>query len=261
MELGVALPNGGAAPSPAPVLEAIDAAAELGFDSVWASEHVIVPADTPEDYRQSLDGLTCLTWAAARHERLLLGTSVLILPLHNPFLLARRAAAIQLFSGGRLRLGVGVGWNEAEFRLVGADFGRRGRVADEMLRLMRALWSQQPSFQGEIWSYEDVSFGPVPETPPEIWVGGGGARALRRARELGDVWHPVSPEPEQVARALEEWPEGRVTCRMPVRGAVEEAGEKLSAVRDVGLSAATLWFSDLKAMEAFASDVAPDLRD
>jgi probable F420-dependent oxidoreductase len=259
MELGVALPNSGASPSPAAVLEAIDEAAELGFDSVWTGEHVIVAADAPDDYKQSIDSLSCLTWAAAKHERLLLGTSVLILPLHNPFLLARRVAAIQLLSGGRFRLGIGVGWHEPEYRMVGADFSKRGRMADEMIRLMRALWAGEASFEGEFWSYVDASFGPALDSPPEIWVGGG-ARALRRARELGDVWHPLSPEPEDVARVLEEWPEGRVTCRMPVRDAVEEAGEKLRALGESGLSSATLWFSDVKAMEAFARDVAPDLR-
>jgi probable F420-dependent oxidoreductase len=260
MELGVALPNGGASPSPDDVLRAIDGAVELGFDSVFASEHVIVSADAPDDYKQSLDGLSCLEWAAARHDGLQLGTSVLILPLHNPFLLARRVAALQLLSGRRLRLGVGVGWNEEEFRFVGVDFSKRGRLADESLRLMRALWTGEPSFQGEFWSYENASFGPLPEEPPEIWVGGGGKRALRRAQELGDAWHPVNPEPEEVARVLEEWPEGRVTARMPVKD-VRETGERLVALRDAGLSAVCLRFSEEGAMEAFASEVAPGLRD
>jgi probable F420-dependent oxidoreductase len=259
VELGVALPNGGASPSPAAVLRAIDGAAELGFDSVFASEHVIVRADAPDAYKQSLDGLSCLEWAAARHEGLGLGTSVLILPLHNPFLLARRVAAVQLLSGRRLRLGVGVGWNEPEYRFVGVDFAQRGRMTDESLRLMRALWSGESSFQGEFWSYEDASFGPRPDELPEIWVGGGSRRAQRRARELGEVWHPVEPEPEEVARVLEEWPEGRVTARMPV-SAAQEAGEKLGALRDAGLTAACLRFSDQGVMEVFASEVAPALR-
>jgi probable F420-dependent oxidoreductase len=237
----------------------MDAADELGFDSVWTGEHVVVAADVPEDYRQSIDSLSCLEWAAARHDRLGIGTSVLILPLHNPFLLARRATAIQLLSGRRLRMGVGVGWHEPEFRFVGVDFAKRGRLTDESLRVMRALWIGEPSFQGEFWSYEDASFGPLPEERPEIWVGGGSDRALRRAKELGDAWHPVSPDPEDVRQALEEWPEGRVTCRMPVRD-VGEAGERLGALKEAGLSAATLWFPDRSAMEAFAADVAPALR-
>jgi probable F420-dependent oxidoreductase len=260
MELGVALPNGGASPSPAAVLAAIDGAVELGFDSVFASEHVIVSADAPDDFKQSLDGLSCLEWAAARHEALQLGTSVLILPLHNPFLLARRVAAVQLLSGRRLRLGVGVGWHEPEHRFVGVDFAKRGALTDESLRLMRALWSGERSFQGEFWSYENASFGPLPEEPPEIWVGGSSRAAIRRARELGDAWHPVNPEPEEVAGVLEEWPQGRVTARMPVSN-VAEAGQTLGALREAGLSAACLRFSDQRVMEAFASEVAPELPD
>jgi probable F420-dependent oxidoreductase len=259
MELGVALPNGGASPSPADVFRAIDGAAELGFDSVFASEHVIVPADAPGDYRQNLDSLACLDWAAARHERLQLGTSVLIVPLHNPFLLARRIAAFQLLSGRRLRLGVGVGWNEGEYRFVGVDFSRRGRLMDESLRLMRALWTGESSFHGEFWSYEDASFGPLPDELPEIWVGGGSDAALRRARDLGDAWHPVNPDPDEVKRVLEDWPEGRVTIRLAVSD-IEEGGEKLTALRDAGVSAACLRFSEYEVMEAFASEVAPGLR-
>ena len=227
---------------------------------MFASEHVIVSADAPDDFKQSLDGLSCVEWAAAKHEQLEFGTSVLILPLHNPFLLARRVAAVQLLSGRRLRLGVGVGWHEPEHRFVGVDFAKRGALTDESLRLMRALWSGEPSFQGEFWSYENASFGPLPEEPPEIWVGGGSRAALRRARELGDAWHPVNPEPEEVARVLEEWPKGRVTARMPVRD-VGEAGKRLGALQEAGLSAACLRFSDEGVMEAFASDVAPELRD
>jgi hypothetical protein len=155
---------------------------------------------------------------------------------------------------------VGVGWNEAEYRFVGVDFSKRGRLTDESLRLMRALWSGEDSFEGEFWSYENASFGPLPEELPEIWVGGGGEAALRRARELGDAWHPVNPDPEEVARVLEEWPEGKVTARIPVKN-VQKTGERLEALRDAGLSAACLRFSDEGVMEAFASDVAPELRD
>jgi probable F420-dependent oxidoreductase len=259
-EIGVALPNGGPSPTVEGVLRVADAAAELGFDSVWASEHVIVPRDVPESYRQSLDSLQCLAWVGARHENLGLGTSVLILPLHNPLVLARRAAALQAFSGGRLRLGVGVGWGEAEFRFVGVPFGDRGARADEQLRVMRALWAGETSFQGERWSFEDASFGPLPDPPPEIWVGGNARASLRRAGEVGGAWHPIRLEADDVRAALEDWPEGKVTTRMPVED-VGDAGQRLGALREAGLRGAVLYFEGgVDAMEAFASEVAPGLR-
>jgi probable F420-dependent oxidoreductase len=259
-ELGVALPNGGGSPSVERVVAVADAAAELGFDSVWTSEHVIVPRDVGDDYAQSLDSLQTLAWIGARHERLGLGTSVLILPLHNPFLLARSAAALQQLSGGRFRLGVGVGWNEAEFRFVGVPWEDRGARADEQLRLIRALWAGETSFQGERWSFEDASFGPLPDPPPEIWIGGRAKANLRRAREVGGAWHPVGADPGEVRRVLGEWPEGKVTTRFRVRD-VGEAGEKLGALRDAGLGGAVLYFGDdVDAMERFATKAAPALR-
>ena len=259
-EIGVALPNGGSSPSVEEVLRVADSAAELGFDSVWTSEHVIVPSDVPDSYRQNLDSLQCLAWVGARHPHLGLGTSVLILPLHNPLILARRVAALQAFSGGRLRLGVGVGWGEAEFDFVGVSFGDRGARADEQLRVMRALWAGETSFQGERWSFEDASFGPLPDPVPEIWVGGNSRASLRRAREAGAAWHPIRVDADDVRAALEDWPDGKVTTRMPVED-VGEAADKLAAMRDAGLSGAVLYFEGgVDAMEAFASDAAPALR-
>jgi probable F420-dependent oxidoreductase len=260
MELGVALPNGGDSPTVEEVLRVADAADDLGFDSVWTSEHVIVPSDVPASYQQSLDSLQCLAWVGAGHDNLGLGTSVLILPLHNPLILARRAAAVQAFSGGRLRLGVGVGWGEPEFRFVGVPFQDRGKRADEQLRVMRALWAGETSFQGERWSFEDASFGPLPDPPPEIWVGGTSKASLRRAKEVGGAWHPIGIDADDVRAALADWPDGKVSTRMPVED-VGEAAEKLGAMRDAGLSGAVLYFEGgVDAMEAFASDAAPALR-
>jgi probable F420-dependent oxidoreductase len=259
-ELGVALANGGPSPSVPRVVAVADAAAELGFDSVWTSEHVIVPRDAGDDYLQSLDSVQTLAWIGARHEGLGLGTSVLILPLHNLFVLARSAAALQLLSGGRFKLGVGVGWNEAEYRFVGIPFEHRGTLADEQLRLIGALWSGETSFQGEHWSFEDASFGPLPDPPPEIWVGGRSKGSRRRARDVGGAWHPVGAEPGEVRQALEDWPQGKVTTRFRVSD-VSEAAEKLGALRDAGLSGAVLYFGDdIEAMERFASEAAPALR-
>ena len=213
-ELGVILPNFGERASRDGVARVADAAEELGFDSVWATEHLLVGVEAVERFGRTLDSLTTLAWLAARVGRVGLGTSVLILPLHHPVRLAKEATTLQELSGGRLRLGVGVGWHQAEFDFLGVGLADRGRRADESIRLMRALWAGEREFDGDYWSFEDATFGPLPDLPPEIWVGGESPRALRRARELGDVWHPNARDPEIVRRALAGWPEGRIAPRV-----------------------------------------------
>ena len=108
---------------------------------------------------------------------------------------------------------------------------------------MRALWAGETSFQGKRWSVEDATFGPLPDPPPEIWIGGRAKANLRRARAVGGAWHPVGADPGEVRRVLGEWPEGKVATRFRVRD-VGEAGEKLGALRDAGLSGAVLYFGD-----------------
>ena len=191
MHLGVILPNFGPGSSPDGIRRVAEAAEEYGFDSVWTTEHILVGADGVDPYGRVYDPLVTLGWIAGFTERVGLGTSIVLVPLHNPVHLAKEAASLQELSGGRLHLGVGVGWHEDEFRFMGYEFAGRGRRADEELRLMQALWRGERSFHGEHWSFDDATFAPLPDPRPELWVGGGSARAIRRARELGDVWHPT----------------------------------------------------------------------
>ena len=138
----------------------------------------------------------------------------MLAPLHHPIHLAKEAATLQELSAGRFRLGVGVGWHEDEFRMMGVPFRGRGRRASEALRLVRALWSGETSFQGEHWSFENATFAPLSDPVPEIWVGGSSEPAIRRARELGDVWHPSRrSNPEHVREVKERYPELRVIPR------------------------------------------------
>src|SRR5215208_8210451 len=190
MHFGVILPNYGAEASPEAIRRVAEAAEELGLDSVWATEHIIVGPEGVDEYGRVYDPLVTLGWIAGWTERIGIGTSIVLVPLHNPFHLAKQVATLQELSGGRFTLGVGMGWHRDEYDFMGVEFEGRGRRADEAIRLMRALWTGERSFEGRFWSYRDATGEPHPSPQPQIWVGGSSARAIRRALELGDVWHP-----------------------------------------------------------------------
>ena len=150
MRVGIHLPHIGRKAGPEAIRRAAVQAEELGFADVWASEHIIVPKDAP--YPPSAlfyDPVLTLTWAAAYTKRIGLGTSVLVLPMRHPLPLAKELATLQNLSEGRLILGAGVGWMEAEFAALGVPFRERGRRMDEGIAMMQAVWSQDPvTFRG-----------------------------------------------------------------------------------------------------------------
>lgn len=214
MHRGVILPNFGKGSTPSGIRRAAETAEELGFDSIWATEHVIVGPEGVDPYGQVYAPLVTLGWIAGFTERVGLGTSIVLAPLHHPIHLAKESATLQELSGGRLRLGLGVGWHEDEYRFMGIPFRGRGRRADETIRLVRALWRGEQSFEGENWSFDNATFAPLPEPEPEIWIGGSSPPAIRRARELGDVWHPSRrSDAEHVRVVKERYPDLRVVPR------------------------------------------------
>jgi probable F420-dependent oxidoreductase len=232
VHLGIILPNFGAGSSPDGVRAVAEAAEELRFDSVWATEHIIVGPEAVDPYGIVLEPLASLAWIAGFTERVELGTSITLVPLHHPIQLAKEVATAQLLSRRLFRLGVGLGWHEDEFGYLGVDFRGRGRRTDESLRLMKALWAGAREFHGELWSFENATFAPLPERQPEIWVGGATDRAVRRARELGDVWHPSrSGTPERIREVKEQFPDLRVVPRVSAASA-----DELRAKRDVLLA-------------------------
>ncbi|MDE2517085.1 MAG: TIGR03619 family F420-dependent LLM class oxidoreductase [Rhodospirillales bacterium] len=192
MQLGIHLPHIGRKAGPAAIRRAAIQAEALGFDDVWVSEHIIVPAGAP--YPPSplfFDPVLSLTWAAAATRRVRLGTSVLVLPLRHPLPLAKELATLQCLSEGRLILGAGAGWLEAEFAALGVPFRERGRRLDEGLAMMRAVWSEDPvSFPARAIAAEIAAMRmlPQPSAPIPVWIGGGSEAALARAlRHQG--WH------------------------------------------------------------------------
>jgi probable F420-dependent oxidoreductase len=241
VHLGVILPNYGAQASPDGMRRITQLAEKLGYDSVFATEHIIVGPDAAETYGRVYEPVTTLAWLAALTQRIGLGTSIVILPLHNPIELAKQITTLQLVSGRTIRLGVGMGWHEDEYRFLGVTFRHRGRRGDEALRVIRALWEGQTSYSGEIWSFENATSEPLPEQMPEIWVGGSSEIAIRRAREVGDVWHPSrGSSPDHVREVKARFPELRVVPRT--------TSENLEAFLDAGAEGAVVNFTDESAL-------------
>jgi len=173
------------------------AAEASGFESLWVADHVVLP-DPPVAGRpmapdqRLLDPIVALTFLAAHTKRIRLATGVIILPQRQALVLAKQLASLDVLSNGRLIFGLGVGWCEPEMRSVGAPFAERGRVADDYLAAMRAVWTQpKPSYKGPYVSFDGVQAMPRPvQTPtPPIVVGGRTAPAFRRAVTQGHGWY------------------------------------------------------------------------
>jgi probable F420-dependent oxidoreductase len=201
--VGLVLPSN--EPGGAAVLDELPARAETwGYDSLWFTDHVVGVRAMAEVYGSYwLDPLVALTWVAARTSTIRLGTGVLVLPHRDPVLTAKMIATVDVFSGGRVDLGVGAGWSRVEFRALGmADrYDARGRVTDESIEVLRRCWAGGPvEYEGEFFSFRHVEFEPVPhQARLPIWVGGNSAPALRRAARYGDVWHPHDLAPDEIA--------------------------------------------------------------
>ena len=175
---------------------------EAGFDSVWATDHVVMPTELREPYGQLLEPFVTLAYIASRTQKLKVGTSCLVLPQRNPILVAKQAATLDSFSNGRVVLGLGAGWAEKEFGYLNADFQGRGKVMDESIRLMKALWREDViHFKGEFFQVDDALFLPKPlRRDIPVWIGGNGGTAVRRALAVGDGWHPVGTDVESFAK-------------------------------------------------------------
>jgi probable F420-dependent oxidoreductase len=178
-------------------------AEQSGYDAIWLTDHLVVPAryesTYPYDPSGRPGGLTpdvplpdvwvTIGYLSGCTSRLQLGTGVFILPLRNPLVTARAAATAQTVSRGRLVMGIGTGWMREEFDTVGEDFDNRGRRTDEIIDILRQLWTGQPvTYRGRFYEFQDLQLSPGLAVPPPIVMGGLTKVALRRAARLGDGW-------------------------------------------------------------------------
>ena len=212
MELGIHLPHIGRKAGPDNIKRCAMQAEQLGLADVWVSEHIVVPKSGGYPPSPNFwDPVLTLTWAAACTERVRLGTSVLVLPLRHPLPLAKELATLQNLSNGRLILGAGVGWLEAEFAALGVPFKERGRRMDEGIAMMKAVWTQDPVTFAAKWipaEIVDMRSQPQPVKPIPIWIGGSSDAAIKRAMGL-DGWHGSRVRPDAAAEMVKRFRAGR----------------------------------------------------
>jgi probable F420-dependent oxidoreductase len=192
MKFGVCIPNFGENLAPESIRSICEAAERLGYDSVWTTDHMVTPAGAYSPYRNILESVAVLAYAAAVTKRVSVGTSIIVLPLRDPILLAKQLASVDQLSGGRLIAGLAVGWWNDEFKALGSNFHDRGARVDEEIELIRSLWTQPVvDFLGRHYRLRDVTCDPKPAQAGAlpIWIGGNSPSAVRRAARLGNAWH------------------------------------------------------------------------
>jgi probable F420-dependent oxidoreductase len=218
MKFGLRLPGAGPYARPEAITAFAQKAEELGFDSLWMTEHIALPVqlETKYPYREDgkffwppdtpyLDCIGVLTWASACTSRIKVGSSVLIAGWHEPITTAKALATLDNLNGGRTILGVGTGWMKEQFEMLHSPFETRGRRTTEFIALMKHLWSADTiDFQGEFFQYSGFKFYPKPLSKPSIpiWSGGKSDGVLRRVAAVGDGWHPVFIAPDELEEKI-----------------------------------------------------------
>jgi probable F420-dependent oxidoreductase len=245
MLFGFALPGRGPLATPEALIKLARKADALRYASVFVTDHVVIPTTNQSVYPYSTSGRFAGDWTNGYLEpmammgvlvgltsRVKIGTSVLVVPYRNPVVTAKMLATLDVMSGGRIILGAGVGWMKEEFEAVQApSFAQRGAVTDEYLRLMRAMWTEEPvEASGPHYRLPSVSALPKPRQKGgiPIWIGGHTDVALRRTGELADAWHPIGMRPPAMLLP-EEYAQKAAT----IRGWATKAGRD---PRSIGLS-------------------------
>jgi len=310
MELGIILPNSGPLATADAMYRIAEHAEALGFDALWTADHLVLPIESstfypympgmkirPDARHPFIDPLIALAGIAARTSRIRLGVSVYLAALRHPIVAAKLVASLDQLSGGRVLLGVGAGWVPEEYETLGIAFSERGKLLDEHLEAMRALWTQDhPHYEGAHYRFDNIGFEPKPvRAGVPIWIGGNSRAARRRAARLGDGWHVIDvpiPElrvaiaeldelcreydrrPEEVAISMRAQivltddfvpPKERVA---PLTGPPEELIADLRTLRELGVGHVALWplarEADLDAyleqMDRIAAEIVAPLR-
>jgi probable F420-dependent oxidoreductase len=191
MKFGVCIPNYGASLSLESLGKVALEAEALGYDSIWTTDHILMPAGSGTPYERIFDSIATLCYLAPQTKKVKLGISSLIIAMRNPIVVAKQLASVDHFSHGRLMFAIATGWNEKEFSFLGSNFHDRGKRVDESIKIIRALWSGQSGLHGKFQSFDGAVFEPRPLSQNlEIWIGGSSPAAMKRAARLGDAWHP-----------------------------------------------------------------------
>ena len=208
MNFGVWIPNCRHLATPDLIRGAAVRAEQLGYDSVWVSDHVVVPHANVVNFGETIfDPLVTLGVIAGATSRVRLGTTVLIVPYRNAVVTAKMISSLDALSGGRVVFGIGAGWVAAESAALGVPFAERGAMTDEYLQAMQELWTARaPTFAGTYTQFSGLVFEPKPvqKPHPPIWVGGHSRAALRRTAQFGAAWHPINRPPAELRASRAE---------------------------------------------------------
>ena len=298
MKIGFGIPNNQGVKDPNDLVAMAVAVENMGCHSVWVREHLFHSSYVAERLgdRPYHDALTVLTAVACATKTVRLGTSVLVLPWHDPARLGKMIATLDQLSYGRVDLGIGVAITKDEFENLGIDFASRGKRTDEILGALQALWTQDiPEFSGSFYHYSGLRFSPKPyQKPyPPILIGGSSVAARQRVARFGDGWHTLRQTPRQFAkgradiferteiagrdasalrfslsipiRFTDTPPSAPVMDRTALTGGNDDIAETINAYKIEGLDEIVLGISsaemnlNIKTMERFMLDVAPHL--
>ncbi|HEX9534262.1 MAG TPA: TIGR03619 family F420-dependent LLM class oxidoreductase [Stellaceae bacterium] len=243
MEIGFNLPISGPLSSPESMTRIAQQGEALGYDYLTLTDHVVLPNLRVPGYPYSESGeffgegperrheqLTAAAFIAAKTTRIRLVLAVMVVPHRPAVLAAKMLSTIDVFSGGRLVVGIGAGWLQAEFEeVVGPPFAARGRVTDEYLSAFHNLWTEEaPHFEGNWVRYDGISFAPKPvqKPHPPIWVGGESGPSLRRAARFGDAWYPIGSNSKHLLDTLPRYRAGITRLRQ----LTAEAGREPASV-------------------------------